>query len=39
MTLDAFTISVIVSILLASCERSRFSLDDQCQIYGFAHHE
>jgi hypothetical protein len=29
MTLDAFTISVIVSILLATCESSRFSLDNQ----------
>jgi len=30
MTLDAFTISVIVSILPATCEsRSRFSLDNQ----------
>jgi len=29
MTLDAFTISVIVSILPVTCESSRFSLDNQ----------
>jgi hypothetical protein len=39
MTLDAFTFSVIVSILLAPCESSRFSLDNQQQIYGFTHHK
>ena len=29
MTLDAFTISVMVFILLAPCESNRFSLDNQ----------
>ena len=35
MTLDAFTISVIVSILLAPCESSRFSLDNLTRFQEF----